>query len=176
MWNILVRQCKWGPTGLACAVTSTIAGFRHGTNSTMLLFTCDWLLLPAPPPPQPPPPPAPPPPVPPPAPPLPALLDCWWLAISAILLSICSKRSRIDILNWLSGQKVEPRRRTCQWTSTLKCEKRLCQCASSSTNNPKSWHDKYCIHTVCMPPVCTYMLLKDFKLRQWQCQILSWRV
>lgn len=60
-------------------------------------FTCDWLLFPPPPPP--------PPPVPPPVPPPPALLGCWWLAISAILLSICSKRSRIDILNWLSDRK-----------------------------------------------------------------------
>lgn len=69
-------------------------------------FTCDWLLLP--PPPLPPPPLVPP--APPPAPPLPALLCCWWLAISAILLSICSKRSRIDILNWLSRQTEECKR------------------------------------------------------------------
>lgn len=65
-------------------------------SPVMWCSTCVWVLLPPPPPP-------PVPPVPPPAPPLPALLGCWWLAISAILLSICSKRSRIDILNWLSG-------------------------------------------------------------------------
>lgn len=48
------------------------------------------------------PPPAPlplPPPLPP---PLPACLCCWEPVISAILLSICSSRSRMDILNWLS--------------------------------------------------------------------------
>lgn len=40
-------------------------------------------------------------------PPLPCLC-CWDPVISAILLSICSRRSRMDILNWLS--RAEQRR------------------------------------------------------------------
>lgn len=71
----------------------------YGVMQRNVGFTCDWLLFPPPPPP----------PVTPPVPPLPALLDCWWLAISAILLSICSKRSRIDILNWLSNKRGQRR-------------------------------------------------------------------
>lgn len=71
----------------------------YGVMQRNVGFTCDWLLFPPPPPP----------PVTPPVPPLPALLGCWWLAISAILLSICSKRSRIDILNWLSNKRGQRR-------------------------------------------------------------------
>lgn len=122
-------------TRLLCSVTCTMIVFAQHMSSVMWLFTCDWLLL-LPPPPPPPPPPVPPP-VPPPAPPLPALLDCWWLAISAILLSICSKRSRIDILNWLSGQTVG-HRRTRQHTSSIQCAKKMAVFAITGTNNPVS--------------------------------------
>ncbi len=90
----------------------------------------------------PPPPPPPPPPVPPPAPPLPALLGCWWLAISAILLSICSKRSKIDILNWLSRQTAG-HRGTRQHTRSIQRAKKKSVFAFTSTNNPVSWQDKW---------------------------------
>lgn len=111
------------------------------SHSTMIclemwIVTCDWLLVP------PPPPPPPAPPVPPPAPPLPAPPGCWWLAISAILLSICSKRSRIDILNWLSGRtwgtQKKKKKKTSARTVAFRCLSLPTRRAITSSYAPQS--------------------------------------
>ena len=71
-------------------------------------------------------------------------LCCWEPVISAILLSICSSRSNIDILNWLSRLE-KARIRVFPWKESPGCASLL----QEATNSYPGSHtgDLFCLAT-----------------------------
>lgn len=63
-------------------------------------------------------------------------LCCWEPVISAILLSICSSRSNMDILNWLSGLE-KARVRTFPWKGSSGFDRQLQKVTNSYPGNDR---------------------------------------
>lgn len=71
-------------------------------------------------------------------------LCCWEPVISAILLSICSSRSNMDILNWLSGLG-KARVRTFPWKGSSGFDSQLQEVKNSYPGSDRG--DLLCLQT-----------------------------
>lgn len=104
-------------------------------------------------------------------PPLPCLC-CWDPVISAILLSICSRRSRMDILNWLSRAE-QGRVRSCSRRRAVDMRpSQACRTAVSLTESQRFvqarflWRSSefWCHTTLAASTVDQNSLLKEQKI------------